>query len=272
MKKPIIITLFLLAFAFLALLGTLYGLFNEEVEFVIRSLFVLVSLLVLGYILNSYFLNKKFDIDENVLHLSREILHEINIPISTIQANTSLLKRTLLSDDKALKRLQRIEDSSKRLERLYEELVYSIKKEIHTVEREDFFLDKLILERIEVMKLLNRNPFFLELSPTMIHADKIGFEKMFDNLIENAMKYSEKTKPIVVTLKENILMIEDKGIGMNDKSLVSVFKRYYQYDSREDGKGIGLALVKDYCTKEKIKITIYSKVEEGTIIKLNLSK
>jgi len=272
MKKPIIITLFLLAFAFLALLGTLYGLFNEKVEFVIRSLFILVILLVLGYMLNSYFLNQKFHIDDNVLHLSREILHEINIPISTIQANTALLKRTLLEDSKALKRLQRIEDSSKRLERLYEELVYSIKKEIHTIERENFLAENLIAERISVMKLLNRNPFVLELESTTLYADKIGFEKMFDNLIENAMKYSSKEKPIVVTLKEHILMIKDQGIGMDDSSLRSIFKRYYQQDKAQQGKGIGLALVKDYCDKEKIKITINSKVEEGTIIKLNLSK
>jgi signal transduction histidine kinase len=95
---------------------------------------------------------------------------------------------------------------------------------------------------------------------------------MFDNLIENAMKYSDKTSPIHILLKDFILTIEDKGIGIEEKSLASIFKRYYQYNNKQQGKGIGLALVKDYCDKEKIKIALSSKVDKGTIVKLNLSK
>ena len=115
---------------------TLYGFFYEETAVAIPGLLSLVFLLMIVFMLNSYSLKNKYEIDENVLHLTQEIIHELNIPISTIQANASLIRRQVKEDEKLLKRLSRIEDASKRLESLYEELYYSIKKEIKTVERE----------------------------------------------------------------------------------------------------------------------------------------
>ena len=227
--------------------------------------------IILGYIINAYILSHKLKIDENLLHLTKEILHELNIPISTIQANSTLLKRTLKDNEKSLKRLSRIDASTERLERLYAELVYSIKKEIHTIEKEEFLLKELIEERVESMKLLNRNPFILKLEPFSVYVDKIGFEKMLDNIISNAMKYSDKDAPIVILLEGHNLSIIDQGIGMDETELITIYERYYQLDNTAYGEGIGLALVKAYCDDEKIKIRITSKKEEGTKVSLDLS-
>jgi len=240
-------------------------------SFLVGSLiFILVSV-IFGYILNAYILSQKFKVDENLLHLTKEILHELNIPISTIQANITLLKRTLKDSEKSLKRLRRIDASTKRLERLYVELVYSIKKEIHSVEKEEFLLEDLLVERVEAMKLLNRNPFVLKLESHRVNVDKIGFEKILDNIISNAMKYSDKSATIEIFLKENILTIVDHGIGMDETELITVYERYYQLDNTAYGEGIGLALVKAYCDDEKIKIRINSTKGEGTEVSLDLS-
>ena len=99
---------------------------------------------------------------------------------------------------------------------LYAELVYSIKKEIHTIEKEEFFLENLIVERVDAMKLLNRNPFVVKLESHKVNVDKIGFEKMLENVISNAMKYSDKDAPIEILLKEHTLTITDQGIGMDE--------------------------------------------------------
>lgn len=243
--------------------------FSRENFLTASALFMMVGIL-LGYILNGYILSQQFQVDETLLHLTKEILHELNIPISTIQANTTLLKRTLKENEKSLKRLERIDSATKRLERLYVELVYSIKKEIHTIEKEPFSLDQLIVERVEAMEFLNRNPFLLDLQPHTITVDKIGFEKMLDNIITNAMKYSTKESPIKIVLKEHILTIQDHGIGMDETELVTIYERYYQLDNRAYGEGIGLALVKAYCDDEKIKIAITSKKGEGTTVRFDL--
>jgi signal transduction histidine kinase len=234
-------------------------------------LLLLILALLFGYTLSSYLLSQKFKVDENLLHLTKEILHELNIPIATIQANTALLKRTLKESEKGLKRLSRIDSSTSRLNRLYIELVYSIKKEIHSIEKEEFLLEELVRERVEEMKLLNRNPFVLKLESHRVYVDKIGFEKVLDNLLSNAMKYSDKNSTIEIILENNYLKILDHGIGMDETELITIYERYYQLDNTVHGEGIGLALVKAYCDDEKIKISINSKKEKGTKVSLDLN-
>jgi signal transduction histidine kinase len=270
MKKQIwIATLFyLLSTIFLG--GVFFIFLKSNLSFFVSFIILLPLSFTLGYTLNAYILSEKFKVDANLLHLTKEILHELNIPLSTIQANTSLLKRTLKENEKGLKRLSRIDDSSKRLQRLYAELVYSIKKEIHTIEKETFDLKKLVEERVSVLKQLERNSFILSLSSFQISVDKIGFEKMLDNVLTNAMKYSDKHEPVFITLKESVLSIEDKGIGMDEMELLKIYDRYYQSDSHVHGEGIGLSLVKAYCDDEKIKIRIHSHKGKGTTVSFNL--
>ena len=247
--------------------------FNSEFEshfFVALVLFLFLSL-SFGYIISSYILSQKREVDENLLNLSKEILHELNIPLSTIKANSSLLKRSLKEDQKGLKRLGRIDDASIRLERLYRELVYSIKKEIHPIEKEVFSVDDLIKEHVEGFRLMQRNSFFLEFDPLSIVVDRIGFEKVIDNLISNAMKYSSKESEIVISLVENELTFTDRGVGMDETELLRIFERYYQLDSKKNGEGIGLALVKSYCDGEGIGIVIDSQKGVGTKVILDLT-
>jgi signal transduction histidine kinase len=230
----------------------------SENNYLIASSLVLFLAAGWGYIIASHLLSPKVEQDANLSQLSSEILHELNIPLSTIKANTTLLKKRL-DDEKSLKRLQRIEASSVRLERLYRELVYSIKKEIHPVEKELFSLQTLLRERIEVFETFERNYFVLQVEDLTLKADKIGFEKMIDNLLMNAMKYSPKESPVTITFKHKILTISDEGIGMEETELLKGYERYNQVDYKKAGEGIGLALVKAYCDAEKIDIHIQSK-------------
>ncbi|RUM70534.1 MAG: sensor histidine kinase [Sulfurovum sp.] len=271
MKKQIWIATLLYLCSTLFLGGVLLFFLHHNLNIFFITIAIFLLALAVGYTLNTYVLSAKFKVDENLLHLTKEILHELNIPLSTIQANTKLLQRTLEENEKGLKRLSRIDDSSKRLKRLYAELVYSIKKEIHTIEKEIFDVQTVVEERVSVFKLLNRNSFILSLSSFKISVDKIGFEKMLDNVLTNAMKYSEKQEPIFITLQDNILSIRDKGIGIDEIELVKIYDRYYQSDNHAYGEGIGLSLVKAYCDDEKIKIRINSNKGEGTTVNFNLN-
>ena len=243
-----------------------------ESNFLIGSILVLVLAAGWGYIISSHLLAPKAELDANLSQLSSEILHELNIPLATIKANSAMLKKRVIDDEKSLQRLVRIEASSVRLDRLYKELVYSIKKEIHPIEKERLLLEPLLRERIETLEAFGRNSFFLDIGEMFIEIDKIGFEKMIDNLLMNAMKYSSKESLIKVILKENILMIIDEGVGMDETQLLRVYERYYQSDNKQEGQGIGLALVKAYCDEEGIEIQIQSEKGLGTRVSLNLEE
>jgi len=271
MKKHIFLSILLYFFIFLLLAFLVYNFISDDIEIVFSSLLLAGVSLLFGFMLSFYVLKQKFKIDENVLHLTKEILHELALPLATIKANSLLLKRTLREDEKSLKRLGRIDDSSVRLERLYDELIYSIKKEIKSVDRERVDVKELVEKRIETMKLLHRNSFVLELESHVTVVDRIGFEKMFDNILTNAMKYSNKESEIVVTLNRSILSVADKGIGMDEMELLGIYERYFQLNDKQEGQGIGLALVKAYCDDEKIKVNINSKKNIGTIVTLDLT-
>jgi len=224
-----------------------------------------------GYIVLLDILEQKADQDRRLSHLTREILHEINLPIATIDANLSMLLKNM-ETPKEIKRATRIQAALVRLKRLYTELSYSIKKEIMPVEKVPFDLKAVVEERVETLTELGRNSFVLALEPLMIKVDKIGLEQAIDNIIENAMKYSESSEPIEITLDSGVLEIQDHGIGMDANQILHIYERYYQGNSTYKGEGIGLALVKRYCDEQKIGIKITSEVEAGTSVLLNFEK
>ena len=273
-KKKVLFAALLYLLGILMLLSALYWFmasngFNEK-NFLIAASGVVFVAFGWGYILASDLLAPKREMDEKFSHLSKEILHELNIPLATIEANTKMLTKNL-SDEKSQKRLQRIESASLRLKRLYDELLYSINKELHKIEKEPFSLRQLLEERIEALRELGRNPLELFVSDMILRADKIGFEQMIDNLLNNAMKYSPKESLVEIRSENEKLLINDRGIGMDESQIVQVYERYYQADGKQTGEGIGLTLVKAYCDEEGINIVIQSVRGEGTTVILDLS-
>ena len=102
-----------------------------EINFFVAGALVLLVAVGWGYVLSVLIFTPKKQMEDTLTSLSNDIMHELNIPLATIKANTAMLQKTL-TDEKSLKRIRRIEDASVRLKKLYDELVYSIHKEMHT--------------------------------------------------------------------------------------------------------------------------------------------
>ncbi|MEA3522854.1 MAG: HAMP domain-containing sensor histidine kinase [Campylobacterota bacterium] len=212
---------------------------------------------------------------EHFNHLERftkETLHELNLPINTITANTNMLQKNT-TDEKSIKRIQRIEMAAKMLQERYEELNYLIQKQMHKETIETFELSHVISERIDFLSsLYSRFDFEKNLQMTDISSDRWGLLKVIDNLIENAVKYSSDSRNIRIVLKDAILEIIDYGDGMDEVELLHIFDRYYQNDATMPGFGIGLGLVKSYCDRYKIDLHVKSKKHKGTTVSLNFKE
>ena len=213
-----------------------------------------------------------FEKHEALDNLLKNTLHELNIPISTIKANVSMLKKRE-KDFKNIKRLIRIEEASQKLFSLYEEMEYMIKKEIERENKETFDLKDLIEEEIlHFLDMQKDIDIEKELFSCFVYADRRGFVKVFDNLLSNAIKYNKPNGFVKIILKDCKLIIEDGGIGMSEEEIFMIFDRYYQSDSNKKGYGIGLHIVKSYCDENMIGISIKSEKGKGTKFILDLAK
>lgn len=117
--------------------------------------------------------------------------------------------------------------------------------------------------------------------PVIINADKERLQQAFENIISNAVKFTNPGGRITifVRVRKNELetIISDTGIGIPKKDLQYIFQKFYKV-SRSDntipGSGLGLALVKQIIDLHKGFISIKSEEENGTtvIIKLQLTQ
>ena len=107
-----------------------------------------------------------------------------------------------------------------------------------------------------------------------VKADELRLEELFDNLINNSLKYSKDFGEIIIDSKENnnfvIISIKDKGMGMTKKQIAHVFEEFYKADpSRHDfdSSGLGLPICKRIVEKHGGRIWAESKgISKGTTI------
>ena len=276
MRKELYIALCIYVVTMTVLLMAVYRFLENwhlsEFNVFIAGALVLFVAMGWGYVLTSIIFAPKQQMEDTLTMITNDIIHELNIPLSTIEANTSMLKKSLQGDEKSLKRLHRIDDASDRLKKLYNELVYTLEKEIREIPKERFDIQTVVEERVAFFQEQSRNSFDVTVASYEVEVDKIGFEQMLDNILSNAMKYSPKDTLITLSLEEDTLCIEDRGVGMSTSELLRVHERYFKGDESSKGEGIGLALVKRYCDSVNIQVQIQSEKDVGTSVSLDLSK
>ena len=246
----------------------MFGL-NQE-----NFLFIILPLVLLGLIIFLNFAKSiakpLFKSDEKLQKSIKETIHELNIPVSTIQMNTQLLQKNI-NDEKSKKRLNRIQEATNNLLNLYENMEYDIKKEIDEVEKTEFFLDETIKNSIDKFEDIKKDTKIeIDITPVKVKTDINGFEKIIDNLISNAIKYNRNNVPYIkISYKNGILSFFNTGEKIDTKNLFMIFDKYFQESKDNNGFGLGLSIVKEFCDKHKIPITI-DVLDNGNRFNLNI--
>lgn len=109
-------------------------------------------------------------------------------------------------------------------------------------------------------------------SITIINADKTKFERVFDNLISNAIKFSEKNTSIIIRIlnrgNQSIISIKDEGPGFTDKDKELVFTKFAKLSAKPTGgetsNGLGLSIVKLLVEAMNGTVDFKSEVGVGT--------
>ncbi len=110
-----------------------------------------------------------------------------------------------------------------------------------------------------------------------LFADEYSFTQIFVNLIDNAIKFTDKGN-VQITVKDEdqvnlVVEVLDTGVGISEEFQKQLFSPFMQeesgYTRRFDGNGLGLAIVKNYCEINNATINVKSKKEEGSLFRVS---
>lgn len=223
---------------------------------------------LIGYCL-SYLLLKP--VREKIEHMDRFIkdsAHELNTPIAVLRTSVSMLKRGKNPE----KMMGYINSSTKQISEAFNDLHFAVFNDMQDSMDIEFDLGELCRESIDFFndiaatKKITIESHIEELTVFM---DRSKAQKVINNLISNAIKYSKIHSKIIVTLKGSLLTIEDFGIGISEEEQKKIFKRYERGTNNEGGFGIGLDIVSRICQNYNITINFKSELKKGSTFALD---
>jgi signal transduction histidine kinase len=120
-----------------------------------------------------------------------------------------------------------------------------------------------------------------EIAPDMdVKGDPLLLQMLINNLVENALKYSPKDRPILARLrKENndiLLQVIDEGIGISEEEKRKIFSRFYRSGNevtrKTQGTGLGLYLCRKIARDHNADITVTNNIPQGSIFGVRFKK
>ena len=202
--------------------------------------------------------------------------HELKTPISiAYSANDALLNYDTTNDPEKKKTYLSI--AMKQLKRLGE-LVENIlamsmeRRKTMTLKSEKIDLHALADEIAEAQRMRGDKNIAIEVhsdGDTTATADKSHLSNVLNNLIDNAIKYSDESVAISIKIGTEGIEVADNGIGIPAKSLPYIFDKFYRvpHGNRQDvrGYGIGLYYVKHILEKMGWSISVKSQEGHGSV-------
>lgn len=194
----------------------------------------------------------------------RYAVHETNTPLSVIMANIELYE----IENGKHSTLHNIEAATKNIFGIYDDLSYLTQKDKIEYPRQNIVLGDFIRSRIHFFDIVaqqsNLSFIFNDKSKReTISFNETKLQRIIDNNISNAIKYTLDSKPIYITLtvKHEDILFEISSISTMISDPEQIFDAYYREDDLEDGLGLGLNLVHSICKNEKVKISLTSSKE-----------
>ena len=211
------------------------------------------------------------------------VSHEIRTPLTAILGAVEILLDNDLKEKKQKKILKILSKHSHRLNSLVEDILTlsKIEQGIDKLEFMPCSAEEIISSAIDACREKAEEQkihISTEIQDFTINADKGLFEQAIINLIDNAIKYSNKGKEVKIKTEQkpgyNEISIIDQGCGIPEKDLNRIFERFYRVDkarSRElGGTGLGLAIVKHIVNAHGAEISVQSALDKGSTFTIKI--
>lgn len=218
---------------------------------------------------------------------SANVSHELKTPLTSISGFAELLQNNMVRPNDIPLFAGKIYKEAQRLISLIQDIIKlsQLDEKNSTFMKEPLNLSaicKQIILRLNDKALAKQVKVTFKENP---NSEIIGvrqlIEELIYNLIENAIKYNKTNGSVNISLLNEeknhlILQIKDTGIGIASDDLPHVFERFYRADKSRsqinvEGTGLGLAIVKHIVEFHHANLTIQSKLNEGTCIRIRFS-
>lgn len=214
---------------------------------------------------------------------SYTVSHDLRSPLVTIKGFLGLLREDIAEDNKTEvdESIMRIENATDKMHQLLEDLLQlsRIGRTINPYEK--FSMTSVAEEAKELLfALINEKKCKVIIQENMpeVFADKSRIREIYQNLIENAVKFSNTDEiPLVEVFAVNrngvdIFCVKDNGIGISKAYHEKVFGLFNKLDNSSSGTGVGLSLVKHITESHKGKIWVESDgYNSGTLFCFTLN-
>ena len=217
--------------------------------------------------------------------LIANVSHDLRTPLASLQGylETLALKDTQLSEDEKKHYINIAYQHSERLRKLISELF-----ELATLENqgahlhfEPFSMSELLHDVSQKFQLAAQAKNLvisthIPAQPAFVSADIGLIQRVLENLIENAIKYTPPGGQIGISLLHGnncvATSISDTGHGIPAEDLPHIFDRFYRVDKHrdEDGTGLGLAIAKRIMQLHDSSINVASRPNTGTTFSFEL--
>jgi signal transduction histidine kinase len=230
-------------------------------------------------------IREQFESLEETDRLRRELVsnvsHDLRTPLASMHGyvETLLLKNETLSEEERLRYLEITRKHSLRLGQLIGDLFELSKLDSASIQPslEWFSLAELLQDvtqefELEAEKRGIRIEVDAQQEVSMVHADIGLLQRVLENLLRNAVRYTPGGGTISISLDRKpgcvSVAVADTGCGIAEDELDRIFDRFYRSEQGEEGRsnsaGLGLAIVKRILDLHGSRITVTSTLNQGT--------
>jgi signal transduction histidine kinase len=209
--------------------------------------------------------------------------HEFRTPLAVLKGTLEVLIRKPRQQEEYEEKVKYCVKEIDRLNHLVDELLILTRYEN---QKQSLKLEEISIKQVidETLKFFSENMqqknivMKTDILPENIYlkTDTYLLSTIINNILSNAVKYSHQNGKIEIKVNEKdkyiFCEIKDNGIGIPEKDKGKIFDKFYRSTDHADikGFGLGLSIVKRFCSLLNIQIELFSKEGDGTTVKLKI--
>jgi len=252
--------------------------------------FIIIGMLVVSMLVSGYSLSRTISQELAVIKIKSDFIstvsHELRSPLTAIRQMSELLEDgRFQGDDERIYYLDGIQDETKRLQNMIEDLLSfrSMETDAYRLDRKKMNLTEAVLRTVEDFKdhhptYIDHITFTASRPEIVVLGDQGAIDRAIRNLLDNAVKYStdEVRIDVAISASEKAVNIEitDSGIGIPANEQERIFNQFVRGEAAREkqtkGTGIGLSIVHHIIEAHQGTIQVTSAPGEGSIFTITL--